>query len=99
MSNPLHAGAVFGRDFRVLGELRAGGMGAVYVVEQLSTGKRRALKVMAPALAKVPTIRDRFVLEAHADARAEHDWACSPDRKSTVPASPKRDGHRGRRCA
>ena len=47
----LEPGAVFGRDFRVVRPLRAGGMGSVYVVEQLSTGAQRALKVMAPELA------------------------------------------------
>jgi formylglycine-generating enzyme required for sulfatase activity/tRNA A-37 threonylcarbamoyl transferase component Bud32 len=73
VSNPLQPGAVFGRDFRIVRELRAGGMGAVYVVEQLSTGKKRALKVMAPALAKDPSIRDRFVLEARAASRIESD--------------------------
>lgn len=69
----LEPGAVFGRDFRIVKALRAGGMGAVYVVDQLSTGKQRALKVMAPELAYDPAIRERFVLEAHAAARIESD--------------------------
>jgi serine/threonine protein kinase len=56
--------AVFGRDFKVVRALRAGGMGAVYIVDQLSTGKQRALKVMAPELATDPATRERFVLEA-----------------------------------
>ena len=47
----LSAGAVFAKDFRVVRALREGGMGAVYVVDQLSTGKQRALKVMAAYLA------------------------------------------------
>jgi len=41
----LSAGFVVGRDFRVVRPLAEGGMGAAYVVEQLSTGKARALKV------------------------------------------------------
>jgi len=48
-------------------------MGAVYVVEQISTGKKRALKVMAPELASDPATRDRFVLEAKAAANIESD--------------------------
>ena len=69
----LEPGSVFGRDFRILKALRAGGMGAVYVVDQLSTGKQRALKVMAKELAYDPATRERFVLEAHAAARIESD--------------------------
>jgi formylglycine-generating enzyme required for sulfatase activity/tRNA A-37 threonylcarbamoyl transferase component Bud32 len=64
---------VFGRDFRIVKALRAGGMGAVYVADQLSTGKQRALKVMAPELAMDPSIRERFVLEARAAAQIESD--------------------------
>jgi formylglycine-generating enzyme required for sulfatase activity/tRNA A-37 threonylcarbamoyl transferase component Bud32 len=69
----LEPGAVFGKDFRILRPLREGGMGAVYVAEQLSTGKERALKVMTPALASDPATRERFVLEAHAGSRIESD--------------------------
>ena len=39
-------------------------MGAVYVAEQASTGKRRAIKVMHPALVADPSLRERFVQEA-----------------------------------
>src|SRR5881392_2352545 len=69
----LEPGAVFGRDFRVVSALRAGGMGAVYVVDQLSTGKQRALKVMAPELASDPAIQERFVLEARAASKIDSD--------------------------
>ena len=46
----LQPGTIFARDFRVVRPLSEGGMGAVYVVEQLSTGKERALKIMLPQL-------------------------------------------------
>lgn len=48
-------------------------MGAVYVVEQLSTGKRRALKVMVPELAADPATRDRFVWEAKVAGQIDSD--------------------------
>jgi serine/threonine protein kinase len=44
----LTPGQVFADKYRVVRPLAAGGMGAVYVVEQLSTGKQRALKLMLP---------------------------------------------------
>ena len=73
MDSELQPGTVFGRDFRVVRALRAGGMGAVYVVDQISTGKQRALKVMAPELAVDPSIRERFVLEARAASKIDSD--------------------------
>ena len=72
-SRVLEPGRVFGKDFRVVRALKAGGMGAVYIVEQLSTGKQRALKVMNPDLAQDPATRDRFVLEARAAAQIDSD--------------------------
>ncbi len=72
-SGVIEPGTVFGRDFKILRALRSGGMGAVYVVEQLSTGKQRALKVMNPDLAKDPATRERFVLEARAASQIDSD--------------------------
>ncbi len=57
-------GQVFARDFRVVGPLKEGGMGAVYVVDQLSTGERRALKLMHLNLVADPRQRARFEQEA-----------------------------------
>ena len=59
----LTPGQVFAGQFRVIKPLAQGGMGAVYVVEQLSTGKKRALKLMLPSAAVVDGTR-RFEQEA-----------------------------------
>ena len=48
-------------------------MGAVYVAEQLSTGRQRALKLMAPELVDNPETRERFVREAKIAAAIESD--------------------------
>jgi eukaryotic-like serine/threonine-protein kinase len=69
----LVVGAVFGREFRIVRPLRSGGMGSVYVVEQLSTGAQRALKVMAPELASDAATRERFVREARIGAQIDSD--------------------------
>ena len=58
-------GQVFAGQFRVVKPLAQGGMGAVYVVEQISTGKKRALKLMLPSAAVVDGTR-RFEQEARA---------------------------------
>ncbi len=69
----LAPGSLFAGDFRVVRLLTEGGMGAVYVVEQLSTGKQRALKLMHPNLVHDDRQRQRFVQEAKIGARIESD--------------------------
>jgi eukaryotic-like serine/threonine-protein kinase len=74
MSNfALTPGTVVGGDFRVIKHLAAGAMGSVYVVEQLSTGKSRAMKVMSIDLSGNERARERFVLEARVGAKIESD--------------------------
>ena len=60
----LSPGQIIGNDYRIVQPLAAGGMGAVYVAEQLSTGKRRALKVMHRELASDADSQRRFLQEA-----------------------------------
>src|SRR4051812_42169578 len=62
----LAPGHVFAGDYRVVRPLAQGGMGAVYVVEQLSTGEKRALKVMHPQVASDARSWQRFAQEARA---------------------------------
>ncbi|MEI9948361.1 MAG: thioredoxin domain-containing protein [Pseudomonadota bacterium] len=75
MVNPivLQPAAIFAGDFRVLRPLSQGGMGTVYVVEQISTGKQRALKLMLPQLVADPTLRKRFEQEARVGALIESE--------------------------
>ena len=69
----LTSGMIFAKEFRVLRHLSAGGMGAVYVVEQLSTRRERALKIMLPDLVRDPRNRERFTQEATVSARIRSD--------------------------
>ena len=57
-------GTLFAGDYRVVRPLAEGGMGAVYVVEQLSTSGLRALKVMHGELSADAKSRERFDQEA-----------------------------------
>ncbi|MEO7097474.1 MAG: serine/threonine-protein kinase, partial [Polyangiales bacterium] len=66
-------GSLFATDFRVERPLSEGGMGAVYVAEQLSTGARRALKLMHPQLVRDEKLRKRFEQEAKVGARIASD--------------------------
>lgn len=60
-------GQVFAGDFRIVRMLAEGGMGAVYVAEQLRTGQQRALELMQPKLLPDAKSRERFmqILAAH----------------------------------
>jgi serine/threonine protein kinase len=69
----LQPGEVFAGDFRVERPLAMGGMGAVYVVEQLSTGRKRALKLLLPSLVENLRTRERFEQEARIASRIESD--------------------------
>lgn len=69
----LKPGTVIGGDFKILRMLAKGGMGAVYVAEQLSTGSERALKLMHPHLLDDQKSRDRFTQEARVCARIESE--------------------------
>src|SRR5689334_344375 len=59
-------------DYRVLRRLGQGGMGQVYLAEQVSLRRPVALKVLRPELAASPEALKRFRAEAQAVARATH---------------------------
>jgi formylglycine-generating enzyme required for sulfatase activity/tRNA A-37 threonylcarbamoyl transferase component Bud32 len=67
-------GAVVGDDFEIVRPLKEGGMGAVYVAEQRSTGAMRALKLLHPQYVQDDAMRRRFEQEARAGARIESDY-------------------------
>ncbi len=75
MAMPLQLapGSLFAGDYRIVAPLSQGGMGAVYVVDQLSTGNRRALKLMHRELVHSPDLRRRFEQEARVGARIESE--------------------------
>jgi serine/threonine protein kinase len=70
-------GQLIGGDFQVVRALSSGGMGAVYVAEQRSTGARRALKLMHPDLVSDAKLRERFVQEARVSSKIASDHVVS----------------------
>src|SRR5262249_21730746 len=59
-------------DFRIVRELGRGGMGVVYEAEQISLGRRVALKVLPFAAVLDPKQLQRFKNEAQAAAQVHH---------------------------
>jgi serine/threonine-protein kinase len=59
-------------DFHVLRRLGAGGMGQVYLAEQVSLKRRVALKILKSDLAADPKALQRFKREAESVARVTH---------------------------
>src|SRR5688572_15399812 len=60
------------RKYRVRERLGTGGMGIVFRVEHLHTGRTYALKVLRPALASTPEGQRRFEAEARAIGALRH---------------------------
>lgn len=58
--------------FRVISQLGAGGMGEVYLVENLQLERREALKVISSAVAAQPGFAQRFTNEAKTTAKLDH---------------------------
>lgn len=65
-------GAVVAERYRVTGVLGAGATGTVYAVEHTRLGRRLAMKVLHPALARAQDLTQRFEREAVAIARLDH---------------------------
>ena len=70
-AEPIAAPARLG-DFRIVREVGRGGMGVVYEAQQVSLGRRVALKVLPFAAAIDPKRRQRFQIEAQAAAQLHH---------------------------
>ena len=64
----LDPGTTFAKDYEVVAQLSQGGMGTIYVVNQISTGRQRALKLMLPEFVHNAQLRQRFEQEARAVA-------------------------------
>ncbi|MBI4600887.1 MAG: tetratricopeptide repeat protein [Planctomycetes bacterium] len=69
--SPVSLGIQLG-DYRILREIGRGGMGIVYEAEQVSLGRRVALKVLPFAAVLDPKHIQRFKNEAHAAAQLHH---------------------------
>src|SRR6266496_4026724 len=71
MRTPVLSGTMLA-GLRVKALIGEGAMGAVYLAEEISGGRRVALKVLAPELARDERFRQRFLRESAIAAGLDH---------------------------
>jgi TolB-like protein len=63
--------------YRITGRLGQGGMGEVFLADDISLHRKVALKFLPPEMQQDATAHKRFLREAHSAAALDHPYICS----------------------
>ena len=70
-------GTLFAGKYKILRELGCGGMGEVFLAEDIALARTVALKLLPEEKYRDPEARERLVREAKAAAALDHPYVCS----------------------
>lgn len=65
-------GSILDGRYKIVKKIGEGGMGTVYLAEQLTIGKQCAIKVLSPGFCSKPQAIERFLREAKTSSRIVH---------------------------
>ena len=65
-------GEIIAERYRIKGKIGKGGMGMVYMVRDITTGQRCALKTLLPQYAKEKRVVERFIREVNTQRKMDH---------------------------
>ncbi len=81
-------GTLLGDKYRLTSEIGRGGMATIYAAENVTIGKRVAVKILAEELTHSRTVNERFIREARAAAKLTSPYICEVYDVGTVRERP-----------
>jgi serine/threonine protein kinase len=69
----VHIGEIIDKKYKIIKKLGGGGMGDVYLGQHVIIGKKVAIKILHRDLSKQKGIEERFLREARAASKIEHE--------------------------
>ncbi|MBN2134308.1 MAG: protein kinase [Acidobacteria bacterium] len=76
-NNQIEEGSIVGKKYRLEKVLGVGGMGTVYLAEDIKLGRKVAIKTISEAVSKDRELRKRLLREAKTLSRIEHPNICT----------------------
>jgi serine/threonine protein kinase/tetratricopeptide (TPR) repeat protein len=73
----IEPGTLLAKKYKVVREIGSGGMGTVYLAEDINLGRKAAIKTLSDSIYKETDLKDRFNREARALSAVEHPNICT----------------------
>jgi len=73
----IESGTLLSKKYKVIKEIGSGGMGTVYLAEDINLGRKAAIKTLSESIYKDKDLRSRFNREARTLSAVEHPNICT----------------------